>query len=238
MACANLIDYTEDGEHAALQERVRMCIETGLAGGANVETKKMYARMIHCAPEYARYSLFLCAKNALNNALVEPPLYGAAVNSSRTIERKNFVKTGSGLTTLHGVLRGKTVIRRITPAAFDAWKMVYENYALWKKEKFDYVPIEPIQSYHLRGECVDVSSGVLDCSLAMWREMGGYDLPYLERMTHIIISFVENFGVSHGRPLDDNFCLRFFRDAQGNFDFAKTPRIYLIDFDAAERMFF
>lgn len=30
-----------------------------------------------------------------------------------------------------------------------------------------------------------------------------------------------------------NFCLRFYRDENGNVDINKIPRIYLVDFDKA-----
>jgi hypothetical protein len=111
----------------------------------------------------------------------------------------------------------------------------YEHYQVWRDNGFDYVPIEPIQSYRLNKEgLVDVFSGVLDVSLAKWGEVsGGMFWDELTKQRDNIISVLESQGISHRHTHDDNFVLRFFRDKDGNPDLNQVPRLYAIDFDAA-----
>jgi len=153
---------------------------------------------------------------------------------SRVI-REEFRKTGSTTTLVGGPLKDRLIIRHIKPGAFIAWQKAYEDYEMWRKAGFDYVPIEPIQSYRLNKEGeVDVFSGVLDLSLDQWLEIsGGIFEKELSELRDRIISALENEGIKHGHTHDNNFVLRFFRDEDGNPDFNRIPRLYAIDFDQA-----
>ena len=113
-------------------------------------------------------------KNGLGEELVKSPLYGNENIDSNVFSRQSFVKTGSETTLLGGSLKNKTIIRHITPEAFLCWQKAYTDYSLWENAGFDYVPIEPIQSYKInKNELVDVYSGVLDVDLMRWEERTG-----------------------------------------------------------------
>lgn len=119
--------------------------------------------------------------------------------------------------------------------AFLAWQKIYENHQVWENNGFDYVPIEPIQSYRLNKKgLVDVFSGVLDLSLAKWLEYSSRMFEEeLTKQRDKIISVLESQNISHGHTHNYNFVLRFFRNKDGNPDLNQVPRLYAIDFDAA-----
>lgn len=192
--------------------------------------------MILFAQHNVREQLFQLAKERLGDALVEPPLYkeGTFEDDKRLFPREAFEKTGSGTTLVGGALKGKTIVRHIKPEAFLAWQRIFENFSLWWRKGFDYVPIEPIQSYRLNEDgLVDVYSGVLDLNLGEWQEMCGDFCGELVDDSDTIASICREQGIGHGHPHFGNFSLRFFRDKDGHVDFSRKPRVYLIDFDQA-----
>src|SRR3989339_321599 len=194
------------------------------------------AVMIECAPTQEQVSLVKIASDAgLGNEIVKPPLYYNSNLDRGRFKREKFHKTGSETTLVGGALKDKLIIRHIKPRAFLAWQKIYENYQVWQDNGFDYVPIEPIQSYRLNKKgMVDVFSGVLDLSLAEWSEISGnIFIKELEEQRDKIISILESQGIRHGHTHDNNFVLRFFRDQDGNPDLTKVPRLYAIDFDMA-----
>src|SRR3990167_2346123 len=198
------------------------------------EVQRKAAEMILCAPKQERASLIKIAFYAgLGNEIVKSPLYDNSNFDKERFKRKMFEKTGSETTLVGGTLKDKLIIRHVKPSAFLAWQKIYENHQVWKNNGFDYVPIEPIQSYRLNKKgLVDVFSGVLDLSLAQWAEVSGYMfMEELGKQKHNIISVLERQGIRHGHTHDHNFVLRFFRDKDGNPDITKIPRLYAIDFD-------
>ena len=200
------------------------------------EVQRKAAEMILCAPKQERASLIKIAFYAgLGNEIVKSPLYDNSNFDKERFKRKMFEKTGSETTLVGGTLKDKLIIRHVKPSAFLAWQKIYENHQVWKNNGFDYVPIEPIQSYRLNKKgLVDVFSGVLDLSLAQWAEVSGYMfMEELGKQKHNIISVLERQGIRHGHTHDRNFVLRFFRNKDGNSDLNQVPRLYAIDFDAA-----
>ncbi len=193
------------------------------------------AQMFFMLSDALQRSFFESAKIKLGNFLVEPPLYqGAPTITSNTFARAEFEKDGSTTTLLGGPLKDKTIIRHIKPQAFLMWQKLYEDYALWAYAGFDYVPIEPIQSFRLNNNgLVDVYSGVLDLNLSAWEAMTDDFVPALKKDCENILKVLNKARVNHGHMHKGNFILRFFRDSSGNVDFTKKPRAYLIDFDAA-----
>src|SRR3989338_9349283 len=153
------------------QERVSL-IKQALSQ-EDPEVHRKAAEMIWFAPEQERVSLIKIAFDAgLGNEIIKPPLYDRSNLDKERFQRKEFEKTGSETKLVGGALKDKLIIRRIQPKAFLAWQKIYENYQAWKDNGFDYVPIEPIQSYKLNKEGkVDVFSGVLDLSLTEWSEI-------------------------------------------------------------------
>ena len=215
------------------REKMSALIERGLRSH-NPEVQKAYASMIENVSEQDKEPLFEIAKEKMGNLLIEPPLYKTGETSKETFSRNKFEKTGSELTLVGGELKDKTVLHRIDIDPFLAWQKLYEDHDLWKNAGFEYVPIEPIQSFKVnKDETVDVYSGVLDLSLAQWEEMGGNFWLELESDREKILMVLRKNKISHGHTHDNNFCLRFFRDESGKADFTKKPRIYLIDFDQA-----
>ncbi|MDA2936012.1 hypothetical protein MYX06_02235 [Patescibacteria group bacterium AH-259-L05] len=226
-ACADMIWGAPKNEQSSL-------IAKGLASD-NVEVQKACAEIIWDMPEREKRSLIkLFMKKGLNNILIESPLYKEKDISEERFSRQEFEKSGSETTLVGGSLKEKTIIRHIKPRAFLAWQELYENYQLWKSNGFDYVPIEPIQSYKLNKEgFVDVYSGVLDLNLNKWSINFGWFEEKLASDREKILKVLDSQGISHGHTHDANFVLRFFRDEDGRADLRRKPRIYLIDFDFA-----
>ncbi|MFH1232874.1 MAG: hypothetical protein V1651_03380 [Patescibacteria group bacterium] len=217
--------------YAIKNERAKL-IELGLEQD-DVEVKRVAAKMIQYAIKNERAKLIeLIQKYNLENILVEPFFY-------KNIKEKSFLrtpleKTGSETTLVGGNLKGKVIIRHIKPKSFLVWQKIYENYTLWKENDFDYVPIEPIDSYHLNKKgLVDVYSGVLDINYSQWKNISNQFQTDLEEDMEKIIAVLEKEKIIHGHIKGENFCLRFFRNKQGDVDLSKKPRIYLIDFDMA-----
>ncbi|OGG67295.1 hypothetical protein A3C21_02435 [Candidatus Kaiserbacteria bacterium RIFCSPHIGHO2_02_FULL_59_21] len=232
---AEMILCAPEQEQASLQLLVLEKIKQALSQ-EDPEVQRKAAEMILCAPKQERASLIKIAFYAgLGNEIVKSPLYDNSNFDKERFKRKMFEKTGSETTLVGGTLKDKLIIRHVKPSAFLAWQKIYENHQVWKNNGFDYVPIEPIQSYRLNKKgLVDVFSGVLDLSLAQWAEVSGYMfMEELGKQKHNIISVLERQGIRHGHTHDRNFVLRFFRNKDGNSDLNQVPRLYAIDFDAA-----
>ena len=224
--CAERIAFALAADRALL-------IEKGFATG-NLEVQKACVRQITYAAVGSGRGLFQLAKEKLGDRLVEPPLYKSGKISDKNFSRSGLKKTGSETTLLGGELKGKTILRHIKPEAFLAWQELYEDHEFWKQEAFDYVPIEPIQSFKLnKYGLVDVFSGVLDLSFNSWKDMCGDFVDELDEDKKKILDAIDKKKIKHQHPHNNNFCLRFFRDANGKVDFSRKPRIYLIDFDQA-----
>lgn len=207
-----------------------------LTSGRDRNLQKRMVQMIQYTPEKDRPSLIKLAFHVgLGNEVIQPPLYAKSSLSPERFGREGFDKTGSEMTLIGGSLKGTLMIRHIKPSAFLAWKRAYERYDVWQKAGFSYVPIEPIQAYRLtKAGTVDVFSGVLDLHLAQWVKMssnlfGGE----LFQQKKVIQAVLEQLGIKHGHPHNQNFVLRFYRGVNGDPDITKTPRLYLIDFDQA-----
>jgi len=196
--------------------------------------QKASTEMILCAPKEERVALFNQALEKLGATLIEPPLYNRGDINEERFSRKEFFKTGSRTTLIGGTLKNKVIVRHIFPEHFLAWKNLYEDYSFWQKNGFDYVPVEPIVSYHLEKDGnVAVFSGVLDLNLEEWQQMTLLFTSELETQRNKILTALNKKGIQHGHAHDANFCLRFWRDERGRPDMTKTPRLYLIDFDQA-----
>lgn len=235
---AKMLKYCKASERAELEEKLLEVITLGL-DNPDMEVKKTAISMISNIPSHdVRVSTFdKVVARGLGQIAIEAPLYSEDAEGTNSFKRINFPKTGSSLTALEGPLKNKSVTRHITPQAFLAWQKLYEDHTLWRRNGFKYVPIEPIQSFTLRtnpeiGEpVVDVQTAVLDINLNDWIALTDSFNTELEYEMHKILSAVEAAEVSHGHTHYENFCLRFFRDEQGNPDFTRLPRLYLIDFD-------
>jgi hypothetical protein len=73
----------------------------------------------------------------------------------------------------------------------------------------------------------------LDINLEQWKLKTDLFRNDLDKLKIKILNTLDKMSIHHGHARDKNICLRFFRDAKGNIDFKKTPRLYLIDFDQA-----
>ena len=207
----------------------------------NVDIPVETVKMIRYAPEEKKSELIkLAFEKGLGDKVIANPLYNKYPQINTDIlSRKKFEKTGSNTTLLGGNLKDKLIIRHIEPEAFILWQKTYENYQIWEKLGFNYVPIEPIQSYNFDSKkvLVNVYSGVLDLNLYEWEKIsGGIFQKELTEQKEMIENALTKEGIAHGHPHEQNFCLRFFRDKNGKPDITKTPRLYLIDFDMASSL--
>lgn len=224
---ASLIRYASEDQKETL-------IKAGLAS-SDPEIQKNSVYMIEFAPENKRASLRDSVINAgLGKYLVRAPLYKKTDVNNDMFSRAKFDKTGSELTLLGGGLKDKTVMRRITAEAFLAWQKLYEDSELWRRHGFEYVPIEPIQSFVLNKDgTVSVYCGVLDINLNSWKRASTLFKDNLNIQREQISNVIKEQNIFHGHSHGNNFCLRFYRDAEGQPDFTREPRLYLIDFDQA-----
>lgn len=78
-----------------------------------------------------------------------------------------------------------------------------------------------------------VWSQVLDCNLYQWAEQNTMYLYELVNQKIKILNVLKKMGIEHGHSHNENFCLRFVRNADGSIDYTQVPRLYLIDWDAA-----
>ncbi|MEI6498978.1 MAG: hypothetical protein WCO23_03370 [bacterium] len=235
LIAADMIDYiSSDQEREKFNKMVTSRIRENLKSPDNA-VQKIAIEMIRLVPNEDGDALCKSViAMGLGEMLVEHPLYDKKDITKEKFSRQAFDKTGSGTTLIGGDLKHKTILRHIGPAAFLTWQKIFEDYELWRENGFDYVPIEPIQSYRLNKKgLVDVYSGVLDLSLGEWLVQTSRFEHELEFEKERLIEVLESQQVEHGHIHDANFCLRFFRDEKGNIDFTKVPRIYLIDFDQA-----
>lgn len=233
---AELIWFTPKNEQEDLRKILLTLIKKALESD-DLGLQLQAAVMISYVPKNEQEGLKkLLTDKGLIKYLIIPPLYeNNPEMNSENFSRRKFNKTGSGTTLVGGSLKDKIIIRHIAPGAFLAWQRLYEDFQLWKNNGFDYVPIEPIQSYKLTKEgIVDVYSGVLDLNLDQYSKLVTSEkLKPINIQRDKIIEILKTIGVDHGHAEDHNFCLRFFRDENGEPDLTKTPRLYLIDFDQA-----
>jgi hypothetical protein len=231
-----MILWAPENEQEDLRKVVSQLIKQTLER-TNPEFQSKGAEVIEWASKNKQEKLRkLLVDKGLLRHLITPSLYenNPEVNTE-DFSRRRFNRLGSDITLVGGTLKNKLIIRHINPDAFLTWQRLYEDYELWKEAGFDYVPIEPIQSYQLtKSGVVDVYCGVLDLNLAQYSGLGisqNIELIYSQRDK--IKAVLNSINIKHGDTHDGNFCLRFFRDENGEPDITKTPRLYLIDFDSA-----
>ncbi len=225
---AGMIDYVSERDRANL-------IKQGL-DNPDPEVQRVCARRINYVSERDKTDILRkINENKLEHIFIEPPLYDNKLISKDKFTRKSFTKTGSETTLVGGDLKDKVIVRHLKPEAFRNWQTLYEDHNLWKNAGFDYVPIEPIVSFHLNKDgLVDVYSGILDLNFDDWNnKTGGKFYNELLEERNKILSILSSLGIKHGHDHNRNFCLRFFRDSSGKVDLTRQPRIYLIDFDEA-----
>jgi hypothetical protein len=216
-----------------LQKKLTVLVNQGLKG--KPEDQLLYAQMAEFV-DFNKEGLFEHLRSKLGGRLVESPLYEKnQYIKNDHFTRDKFKKTGSETILLGKTLMGRIILRRIRPDSFLAWKKAFENEDVWHNNGFDYIPVEPIQSFRLnKNGLVDVSTLVLDCDLDKWLMIGGgfVDELYIEKEK--IKDVLAQLSIIHGHLYHNkNFCLRFFRNEDGSIDFDRKPNIYAIDFDEA-----
>lgn len=158
-------------------------------------------------------------------------------------KRAAFEKTGSETILLGGAQAGKAIIRIVDEIAFKAWLQALSS-DVWKKYGFDYVPVEPIlrrwdgslrvkkipthqlsirprSAYHYR-----VFTKVLGPPMKLYIAKHPEHREVLLKYTEAIKKLLKKIGIEHGHTHDFNFCV----DTSTG-----KPRLYVIDFDQAER---
>lgn len=150
--------------------------------------------------------------------------------------RVDFEKTGSQMTVLRGgSLERKMIIRHMRSSAFVSWKKAFEAREVWLERGFDYVPVEPIQSFLVRKEhTIDAFAAVLDIDLKHWLVLsGGRFKDELQEERQRIIEQLQEMGIRHGDVHEGNFFLQFSRTEDGRMNTSAKPNVYVGDFDKA-----
>ena len=154
-------------------------------------------------------------------------------SGERNIIRNEFEKTGSRTILLGGKLVGKVIIRIVTKSAFLSWKKALESENEWKKEGFDYIPVEPILTknekllaFKTKKGQYRVYTAVLGQSLATFLKSSTnqYAEEYLINLRYKITRVLNKLKITHGHTHDSNFCV----ERKDN-----KLRLYIIDFDEA-----
>lgn len=205
----------------------------------DTQQKQFATDLISYAPENEKSNLFnLAIKKGLGGYLINSPLYKSNSISSDKFSRNVFVnKEDSGSTLFGGNLKGKTILRRINEIeALVAWEKAYEDYSVWEAVGFDYVPVEPIQSFNISDNGVaSVYAGILDINVAEWSSKTNLFKDEISKQITKIKETLKENGISHNDDDDRNFCLKFSRNDNGEPDLGvdAVPRVYIIDFELA-----
>jgi len=156
-------------------------------------------------------------------------------------------KTGGKMETLGDKFLGKMITKYVPLDGFLAWRKLYESPQIWEEAGFDYVPIEPIISFKNDKRfpgLVKVQTGVLGMTVQAYEDLGwGKFGRFIENKRGSIKNVLESSGIiyeyrarNHWR--EDNFCLRWERlNNSDEIDWTRHPRVYLIDFDHAKKIF-
>ena len=70
-----------------------------------------------------------------------------------------------------------------------------------------------------------------------WEEKVGENglfMKEIKEQRRAIKKILEEMGIDHGHPHNENFSLRFYRTESGEVDLSRPPRVYIIDFDEAK----
>lgn len=234
LIAAKMIGYGSTYQQEWLRKTLDEIIQRNLAN-PDLKIQKDTLELIQFAsPEKKDSLLQMAIDQGLSEELVAPPIYNGTDLNSVRFSKHAFKKTGSGTTLIGGDLKNKSIIRHITPSSFLTWQQLFEDYTFWQENNFDYIPIEPIQSYKLNNtQMVDIFSGVLDLNLESWMATSNRFNTALMKQRNNILAALSKLNINHGHTHMRNFCLRFFRTKTGEIDMNKTPRLYLIDFDQA-----
>ncbi len=208
-----------------------------LSGSEDDTDLRLAAQLIEFVPDSKKSELIESFIESGNSEhLVAPELYTKDEPDPERFDRVEFEKTGSRTVLLGGSLHSKVITRIVEPYPFSVWQTLYEDYQVWQSIGFDYVPIEPIISFRLtKDEQVAAQSGVLDLSFKSYKTRFNTVknfIPELKEDIEKLGQALDDLGVEHGHLREDNnFNLRFFRDDNGEIDFNRKPRIYIIDCD-------
>lgn len=223
---------------AEMYERTRNGEEFGDDKTRHASYVELLPFMRFARPEIKKQVLVGVASTGNINKLVESVLYQKNPDiTNNSFKRASFAKGGSETTLVGGPLKDSIIIRHITPEAFHYWKLAYEAVEIWKKHGFNYIPVEPIESFSLnKNNLVDVYTRVLDCDIKTWLQRTGvnYD-SLLAQQYQKLEKVLEEIGIDHGHFHTANVCLRFYRDEHGDAQVQIPPRLYIIDFDMALR---
>ena len=164
-----------------------------------------------------------------------PVLYKDVDELDEQFLRKKFTKTGTKTLLLGKTLINNVILRIIPNHAFISWMNAYRATDTWKKEGFDYVPVEPIIRAHTSndGKNTRVYSGVLGVSVSKYLDMystkNQHD--YVREQVEKIKGVLKEMGITHGHTHYNNFCILHERTPGGEIDWDRPPRVYCIDFD-------
>jgi len=233
--CLDFSDIMSAKDTNMISEKFDTILSNTFINNKGNEDPKKVSELIWYASESKRDEFFHLAKEKLKDNFVKSPLYDKLQVSKDSFSRNSFDKTGSETILLGGELKDKVILRKINPESFLVWKDLYDDYNIWKKEGFDYVPIEPIASYNYIPSTgfVDVYTGVLDINLKQSALMFGDHTESAKKDIEKIKNVLTKKNIEHGHLHDANFCLRYFRNKDNSVDINKKPRVYAIDFDRA-----
>ncbi len=167
--------------------------------------------------------------------LTKSPLHDAA----RDVIAK-FPKGGSETYILPN--KKEASMRIITLKSAIAWLTAFRDWPAWREAGFNYIPIEPILGITPTDEpdttiepdvavtTTNLRGRSYDDALPYFREFASE----LAAMKDAITSTLCDLGVDHGHLHGGNFVVVPFVKEDGEVDFSRCPRLYVIDFDQAQ----
>lgn len=175
--------------------------------------------------------------------------FGQSVLSMRASvsdEILEFGKTGSSTYILPK--QHCASMRVVSANSAKVWAEAFYDWAAWHRAGFSYVPVEPIEDidfYHQRwsgGVVVEVSavvtSNLAGRSLADWKRFRQDFMDELTTQRKKIVATLERMGIEHGHLHDGNFVVVPYKTSNGQVDYSRCPRLYVIDFDQASKVQF
>lgn len=231
-----LIPYVPENERAKLYDIALSVIEGMLDDDEVVERDKQLAigQIAHFPQSQADYLINLARKKGYK-LTTQSPLHDLAEDGV-----VKFTKSGSETFILPKDT--ELSVRIISSSSFFAWLEAYLSPKVWENAGFHYVPIEPIWDV---SQVNDFEVAVTTSNLRgqnLMKSLPLYDSNIQSKIVEAknkIMETLQRLKIVHGHLHDENFVLVPQTTTNDNGEIvgdpSKMPRIYVIDFDIANK---
>ncbi len=236
LSAISQIRYAKEEDRARLIDKV---IEDDRLGKY---TKTWAIEQMHCLKDPLEIDRLSEAYRQLRTIspvsdLTNSPLHESA-DRKELIE---FVKTGPKTFILPAEHEASVRVLPLDSAI--TWLETAQNWPAWRQAGFNYVPVEPV----LSATPLDNASekGLPEVAITTTNLRGrSYEhalpsfmrfYPELNQMKETILDTLDDLRVHHGHAHDQNFVVVPFVKDDGQVDYSRCPRLYIIDFDQSKK---